>query len=249
MDIKDKVALVTGGARRVGRAISLGLAEKGANLVVNYNHSAEEAKEVVKLIRKMGREAIAVKADVSKKPEVYKLVDKALNRFGRIDILVNNAGIFFHTPFLEIPEEDWDLFMDVNLKSVFLCSQRVAITMNKQSSGKIINIADSAGGIRGWKDYIPYCVSKAGVIMLTKTMAKALAPNVQVNAVAPGPVLLPAYYLDREKKRAIDSTLLKRVGSPEDVAKAVIFLVESDYITGEIIAVDGGSLIAFPLRP
>lgn len=243
MDIKNKVALVTGGAKRVGRAISLQLAERGANLVINYNSSKKEADEVAGLILKKGRTAIGVKADVSKADEVAKLVDVALSNFERVDILVNNAAIFFKTPFLEITEEDWDLSMNINLKSAFLCSQKVAKVMLEQGSGKIINIADSGGGIKGWKSYVPYCVSKAGVIMLTKTMAKALAPNIQVNAVGPGPVLLPEYYNEEEKRRAIESTLLKRLGSPDDVAKAVIFLVESDYITGEMIAVDGGSVI------
>jgi NAD(P)-dependent dehydrogenase (short-subunit alcohol dehydrogenase family) len=243
MDIRNKVAIVTGGAKRVGRAISLQLAERGANLVINYNNSKKEADEVTELILEKRRRAIAVKADVSKADEVAKLVDVALSNFRRIDILVNNAAIFFKTPFLEITEEDWDLLMNVNLKSAFLCSQKVGRVMIGQGSGRIINIADSAGGIKGWKSYIPYCVSKAGVIMLTKTMAKALAPDIQVNAVAPGPVLLPEYYNEEEKQRAIESTVLKRLGSPDDVAKAVIFLAESDYITGEIIAVDGGSVI------
>ncbi|MBI2486414.1 MAG: 3-oxoacyl-ACP reductase FabG [Deltaproteobacteria bacterium] len=244
MDIKNKVALVTGGAKRVGRTIALELAEHGANLVINYNSSKKEADEIVELIRKTGRKAIAVKADVSKADEVAKLVDVALNKFERVDILMNNAAIFFKTPFLEITEEDWDLFMNVNLKSAFLCSQKVAKVMLERGSGKIINIADAAGGIKGWKSYIPYSVSKAGLIMLTKTMAKALAPNIHVNAIAPGPVLLPENYSEKEKKRAIESTLLKRLGSPEDIAKAVIFLVKSDYITGETITVDGGNLIS-----
>lgn len=244
MDMKNKVALVTGGAKRVGRAISLELAEHGANLVINYNSSKKEADEVVELIRNTGRKAIAVKADVSKADEVAELVQVALNKFERVDILVNNAAIFFKTPFLEITEEDWDLFMNVNLKSAFLCSQKVAKVMLEQGSGKIINIADAAGGIKGWKSHIPYSVSKAGLIMLTKTMAKALAPNIHVNAVAPGPVLLPEYYSEEEKQRAIESTLLKRLGSPEDIAKAVIFLGKSDYITGETITVDGGNLIS-----
>lgn len=243
MDIKDKVALVTGGAKRVGRAVAIELAERGAKLVANYNNSEKEADELVEQIHKMGREAIAVKADVSKADEVDRMVDSVLSQFGRIDILVNNAAIFFKTPFLQITEKDWDLFMNVNLKSAFLCSQRVAKIMLEQSRGKIVSIADASGGIKGWKSYTPYSVSKAGLIMLTKTMAKALAPNIQVNAVAPGPVLLPETYSEKEKKQAIESTILKRVGSPEDIAKAVIFLVESDYITGEVIAVDGGSLI------
>ena len=142
MDITNKVTIVTGGARRVGRAISFQLAERGANLVINYNSSKNEADEVVGLILRKGGRAIAVKADVSRADEVAKLVEMTLNKFEHVDILVNNAAIFFKTPFLEITEEDWDLFMNVNLKSAFLCSQRVAKVMLEQGSGKIINIAD-----------------------------------------------------------------------------------------------------------
>ncbi len=243
MDIKKRVALVTGGAKRVGRAISYELAKHGAKVAVNYKNSQKEADELVVQIHKIGGDAIALKADVSKRDEVNRMVDSVLSTYGHIDILVNNAAIFFKTPFLETTEEDWDLFMSVNLKSAFLCSQKVAKTMLKQGLGKIVNIADAGGGIKGWKNYTPYCVSKAGLIMLTKTMAKALAPNIQVNSVAPGPVAFPEDYTEKEKTRAIESTLLKREGTPDDIARAVLFLAESDYITGEVIVVDGGNMI------
>ncbi|GBD39195.1 3-oxoacyl-[acyl-carrier-protein] reductase FabG [bacterium HR37] len=248
MNINNKVAIVTGGAKRIGKEISLELAKLGANIVVNYNKSEKEAKEVVRLIEQTGKEAIAVKSDISNSKEANHLVDTTLNHFGRLDILVNNAAVFFKTPLFDITEKEWDTFMNVNLKGAFLCSQKAAKAMldsieGENEYGKIVNIADAAGGFKGWKDYIPYCVSKAGLIMLTKGLAKALAPRIHVNAVAPGPVLLPEYCSDEEKDKIAHTTLLKRLGTPRDIAKAVTFLIDSDYITGEVIVVDGGSLI------
>lgn len=244
MDLKGKVVLVTGGARRIGRSISLALGEKGANVIINYNASAEQAEEAKRKVEALGARAMTVQADVSKAAQVDRMVDEAVAAFGRIDVLINNAAIFYKTPFLELTEEHWDDFMSINLKGPFLCARKIGELMLKQGSGKIINIAD-VSGVRPWAPYIPYCVSKAGVIMLTKVLAKALAPNIQVNAVSPGPVLLPEYYGEKEAEQAIKNTVLKRVGSPEDIARTVIFLIEgSDYITGEVIAVDGGRLIA-----
>ncbi|MGQ0792630.1 MAG: SDR family NAD(P)-dependent oxidoreductase [Deltaproteobacteria bacterium] len=243
MEINNKIALVTGGAKRVGRAIALELARCGAHIAVHYNKSEAEAASAIHEIKSMGREAALIKADLARSDDIERMVDSATERFGGIDILVNSAAIFYRTPLLEISEADWDAFMNVNLKSVFLASQKAASVMLRQRRGKIINIADSDGGINGWRSFIPYSVSKAGVIMLTKTLAKALAPDIEVNAVAPGPVLMPQDSTEEERRRAADSTLLKRAGSPEDVARAVRFLVESDYITGAVVAVDGGSAI------
>jgi NAD(P)-dependent dehydrogenase (short-subunit alcohol dehydrogenase family) len=238
MEISGRVALVTGGARRLGKEIALHLASLGADIAINCFSSVKEAEETRGLIEGIGRKAYIFIADVSKPKEVGSMVRGILEVFERIDILINNSAIFYKTDFLTLSESDWDSFMNVNLKGAFLCSQEVAKHFLSQGYGKIINIAD-VGGVRAWKGYTPYCVSKAGLIMLTKCMAKALAPFVQVNAVAPGPVLLPEGYTERES--AIEGTLLKREGSPLDVAKAVQFLIETDYTTGEVVFVDGGS--------
>ena len=244
MKIQNKVAVVTGGAIRVGRAIAIGLAKRGAHVAIAYHTSSSDAKKTVEEIKKWGVKAIAVKTDVSKKDQVKQLVKKCLDQFGRIDILVNNAAIFYKTPFQKITEKDWDRHIQINLKGTFLCSHAVGLQMLKQESGKIINIADWAG-LRPYQNYIPYCVSKAGVICLTQALAKTLAPHIQVNSISPGPILLPENMPDSEKNAVIHGTPLKRIGSPSDIAETVIFLVEgSDFITGANILVDGGRSIA-----
>lgn len=239
MDIKNRVVIVTGGARRVGREISLHMANLGAKVVVNYNTSSDEAEALRKRIEATGADCITCKADISQGGQVGALVQSALEGFGRIDILVNNSAIFYKTDFLNATEDDWDAFMNVNLKGAFLCTQKVAREFMRQGYGKIVNIVDVAGE-RPWKNYTPYCVSKAGLIMLTKASAKELAPNVQVNAVAPGPVMLPDDWSEEDKRKNIDRTLLKREGSPMEVARAVEYLIESDFVTGEVLYIDGG---------
>lgn len=243
MDIENKVALVTGGARRVGREIALHLAGLGAHVALNYRTSHEQAKALQQEISSLGRDALTIRADVSNPGEVDALITTAIGHFGRLDILINNAAIFYKTDFFELTEDDWEAFINTNLKGPFLCSQKAGRHLVSQGAGKIINIAD-VGGVRAWKGYIPYCVSKAGLIMLTKGMAKAMAPDVQVNAVAPGPVMFPEDYTEKEKNAVLQNTVLKRPGSATDIAKAVQFLIESDYITGEVLFVDGGGMIA-----
>ena len=239
MEIEGKVALVTGAARRVGRAIALALAERGAELVIHYLDSEREAQEVLALAKQAGGKPVAVRGDVSISADVNRIVETALQAFGRIEILVNNAAIFYRTPFEKLTEEDWDLFLDVNLKGPFLLCRKVGEIMIRQGRGKIINLADIAGR-KVWAEYIPYSVSKAGLIALTKGLAKALAPAVQVNAIAPGAVLLPDGTTPDERERAIRRIPLDRLGSPEDIARAAVYLIENDFITGEILTVDGG---------
>lgn len=244
MNIQGKTALVTGGVKRIGKAIALALAEKGANVAISYLTSKKEAVETLHQLSNIGIKAIAVQADISKVDEVKKLVQKTIKTFGSIDILINNAAIFHKTPFESIREKDWDHHIDINLKGTFLCSQKVGIEMLRKKRGKIINIADWAG-LRPYRNYLPYCVSKAGVICLTQALAKTLAPHIQVNAIAPGPVLLPKDLSKKELKEIIKGTPLKKLGSPEDISKTVIFLIEgSDFITGATYLVDGGRLIA-----
>jgi len=242
MNINNRVVLVTGAARRVGRAIALLLAKRGAKIVINYNKSESEARQLSDMINgASGEKSIAVKADITNPLEVKSMVETILRHFQGIDILINNASIYYETPIWEISEKDWDLFMNVNLKGPFLCSQMVGRIMSEKKSGKIINITDSIQIPDESPNHIPYIVSKAGLTMLTKALARAFSPHIHVNAIAPGPVLLPEHMSENEKKRAIEGTYLKRIGTPQDVGNAVIFLIESDYITGEVIHVDGGS--------
>ena len=239
MDIEGKVALVTGAAKRVGRSIALALAERGAELVVHYRTSDREAQEVLALAKKLGGKPAAVRADLSVPAEVGTMVDSALRAFGRVDILVNSAAIFYRTPFPTLTEADWDRFLAVNLKAPFLLCRQVGEIMCRQGYGKIVNVADIAG-VKVWGDFIPYSVSKAGLLALTTGLAKALAPAVQVNAICPGTVLLPDSSATEEQARAVERVPLRRLGAPEDIARAAVYLVESDFVTGEVLTVDGG---------
>lgn len=235
--------LITGAAKRIGRAIALALAERGADIVIHYHRSEDAARETAREIEARGVRALALQADLANVREIERLIERAADALGRLDILVNNASVFFRTPFGSITEEQWDLNLDVNLKAPFFCAQYAARFMREQGGGKIINIADWAG-FRPYAGYIPYCVSKAGLIALTQVLARTLAPTILVNAVAPGPVLLPEDYGEDEIRAIIEGTPLKRLGSPEDVVRAVLFLIEgSDFITGHTLVVDGGRLI------
>lgn len=245
MKLNGKTALVTGAAKRVGHEIALGLAERGANVVVHYRSSAREARETVRQIRERGVRALAVRADQTRGADVRRAVREAVREFGRIEVLVCAAAVFEKTPFETLTERDWDFHVDANLKGPFLWSLEVGRHMLEEKiAGKIVHFADWSAE-RPYPDYLPYHVSKAGVICLTKALAKELAPRVQVNAIAPGPVLLPAGYGARERRQVARATVVKRIGSPIDVVNSVLFLVEgSDFITGHTLMVDGGRLIA-----
>jgi len=241
---KGKIALVTGAARRVGKTIALSLADRGAHVVITYNTSEAEAQATLRDIEIRGVQGMALKGNITRSGDVDTIVQQVIERFGRIDILVNNASNYYRTPFATLTEAQWDDLVGTNLKGTFLVSKRVGDEMLKAGAGKIINLADWAG-FRPYKDYIPYCVAKAGVIALTTALAKTLAPQIQVNAVAPGPVLLPKDFSESLREAIVQATPLKRIGTPDDVAQTVVFLVEgSDFITGAIIPVDGGRLIA-----
>jgi NAD(P)-dependent dehydrogenase (short-subunit alcohol dehydrogenase family) len=239
MDLTGKIALITGGAKRVGKAISHALAAKGCHLVVHYNTSQTDAQATVQALRAAGNEAIALQADITKEDEVEHMIETAVSHFGRIDVLVNNAALFYRTPVETLMLEDWERVMDVNLTGTFLCAHKIGLRMREWGWGHIINIADVAG-LRPWTDYIPYSVSKACVLTFTQGLAMELAPHVMVNAVIPGPVLFQEDTPDSVQQREIDKTLVKRAGSPEDVAQVVVFVVESDYSTGATFHVDGG---------
>ncbi len=242
--LENKVAVVTGASRGIGRAIALELARRGARLVVNYNRSAEGAAEVVAAIEAAGGQAIAVQADAGDFEQAAGLIQAALGTFGQINILVNNAGTTRDQLLMLMKEEDWDNVLRTNLKSVFNCCKAAARRMMRQRWGRIINIS-SISGIAGQGGQTNYAASKAGIIGFTKSLAKELGPrNITVNAVAPGfvPTALTADMPEEWKQRVIEMTPLKRMGQPEEVAYAVAFLAsdEASFITGETLTVDGG---------
>lgn len=238
--LSGQVALVTGGARRIGRAIVERLASEGADVVVNYASSREEAETLARQVSALGRRALAWRADVSRGDEVRAMVAAVESHFGRLDILVNNAGMFFPAKFEELTEEQWDRVQAVNLKAQFLCSQAAAPLMRGGGGGRIINIS-SLGGLLAWPLFIHYCVSKAGVIMLTKCLARALAPEITVNSVAPGTIQFPGEPPDEEYSRRAP---LRRTGEGRDIAEAVLYFATAGFVTGQVLAVDGGRMLA-----
>jgi NAD(P)-dependent dehydrogenase (short-subunit alcohol dehydrogenase family) len=234
--LAGQVALVTGAAKRVGRSIALRLAADGADVVVNYSTSRSEAEDLAREIEAGGRRALAIRADVTKRVEVSELFAAVVAQFGRLDILVNNVGEFFAAKFEDLTDEQWDGIMNVNLKSQFLCAQAAAPIMKRQGRGRIINLS-SLGGLLAWPGYAHYCVSKAGVIMLTRCLARALGPEILVNSVAPGTIQFPGEAPDEDYIRRVP---LHRTGKGEDIAGAVAYLAAADFVTGQVIAVDGG---------
>ena len=251
MELTGKTVLVTGAAKRVGREIACTLARRGAKIAIHYRNSGAAARKVVWELEQLGVKSLAVQAELTRSGDVKRMVERVIRQFGQIDVLINNAAVFPKTPFAQIRESDWDLAINTNLKGPFLCAHEVgkhflnrAKNGERDLVGKIVNIADWAG-FRPYRDYLPYCISKAGVIALTKALALELSPHATVNAVAPGPVLFPTDLVASEKREVRTATPLRRVGAPADVAKTVQFLLEgSDFITGAIIPVDGGRLIA-----
>ncbi|WP_044895563.1 3-oxoacyl-[acyl-carrier-protein] reductase [Bacillus alveayuensis] len=245
--LSGKVALVTGASRGIGRAIALDLAKHGANVVVNYAGNEAMANEVVEQIKALGRDAFAIKADVSDYEEVAEMIQEVLNRYNQLDILVNNAGITKDNLLMRMKEAEWDDVMNINLKGVFHCTKAVTRQMMKQRSGRIINVA-SIVGVCGNAGQANYVAAKAGVIGLTKTTAKELASrNITVNAVAPGFITtdMTDQLTDAVKEEMLKQIPLNRFGRPKDVANVVTFLAseKSQYITGQTIHIDGGMVM------
>ena len=245
--LKDKVAIVTGGTRGIGRAIALKLADKGANIVINYRNSDKEAEELKAILEGKGVKVLTVKCDISNFEDSKNLMDKCKEVFGKIDILVNNAGITKDTLIMRMKEEDFDSVIDVNLKGTFNCAKHASAIMLKQRFGKIINMT-SVVGIAGNAGQVNYAASKAGVIGLTKSLAKELGSRgITVNAVAPGFINtdMTASLSEKVKEEASKNIPLKRLGDPEDVANLVGFLASdaANYITGQVINVDGGMVM------
>ncbi len=244
MILQGRVALVTGGAVRVGQAIALALAQRQAHVVITYRTSRTAAAKTVSTLSRYGVRAQAIRADLTKAASVRAVIRRIERRFGRLDVLVNSAAVFARTPFVSLTERDWDRHLDANLKGPFLCALFASRLMRRHGGGKIINIADWAGE-RPYRDYLPYCVSKAGVIGLTKALAKELAPAIHVIAIAPGPILPPRDMAPAERKRVVRLVPLQRWGSPQDIANAVLFALQgTDFMTGTTLFIDGGRLIA-----
>jgi pteridine reductase len=239
MDLHGKVALVTGGATRVGRAISLALAQAGADVVVNYNSSATEALRTEADIAALGRQALPFKADVSQADQVQAMVDAAVARFGRLDVLVNSASIWLGTPWPDASEADWDLLNGVAAKGTFLCARAAALHLKAHGDGAIINITDLSALVP-FPGYLAHSVAKAAVLNLTYALATEMAPEVRVNAIAPGAVLPPPDFTAAQINAAAKMNLLRRWGSAENIASAVVFLAQSEFITGALLPVDGG---------
>jgi 3-oxoacyl-[acyl-carrier protein] reductase len=241
MKLQNKVALITGSSRGIGRATALLFAKEGANVVVNYCKAQKDADSIVREIKSLGSDAIAIKCDVSQENEVKQMVEQTIKKFGRIDILVNNAGIVFDLPFKDRTVEHWKKTLEVNLIGAFICSKYVTKYMKK---GRIVNVASTNGIDSGCPESMDYDASKAGLISLTKNLAEQFAPNILVNAVAPGWVStdinkdLPKNYVKSETQ----NILLKRFGKPEEIANVILFLASDDssFITGTTIVVAGG---------
>jgi NAD(P)-dependent dehydrogenase (short-subunit alcohol dehydrogenase family) len=249
MKLRGKTALITGAARRIGREIALTLARDGAAVVVHYNHSLREAENLCLEIHDLGQDAWPVCCDFSKTSKstahsVGRFVREVYRKVKKVDILVNNASIFYPTPLVNIKDKDWDAFMLINLKVPFLLAQEIGLKMVKQKWGKIVNLVDWTIH-RPAKDYLPYAISKAGLAAATIGLARNLAPYVHVVSIAPGPILPSAGMTASGRNEVTRRTLLKRFGTPTDIAETVRFFVEnSGYMTGAFIPVDGGALIA-----
>jgi len=235
--LDGKTALVTGCNRGIGKACAIALAEAGAN-IIGVSHSGDMA-ETANLIKDIGHSFKSYACDFSIRKELYSFIKKLNQDNPKIDILVNNSALFYPTALGKVTETDWYTFHDLNLKAAFFLSQEIGMQMKEKGSGKIINIGDTSYN-SPWPDYLPYTFSKAGINSMTQGLAKALAPEVLVNCINPGPVMIPTDYSEKQHAKAIQRTLLKRVGTAEDIAKTVRFLIESDYITGALIPVDGG---------
>ena len=243
MKLSGKVAFVTGASKRIGREIGFFLSQRGMKIALHYHRSKKEALELASQINRIHPgQAKAVKANLEDPSQIKKVVAEAGNYFKKIDVLINNASIYEKNQFGKTSLKDWDRHLNINLRAPFFLAQEIVPWMKE--GGQIINIADWAG-IRPYPDFIPYCVSKAGLLCLNTALAKALAPKIRVNAILPGPILLPEGSSTQFKQAVIAATPLKKIGSPQDIVQAVAFLIESgSFVTGAQIPVDGGRLIA-----
>jgi pteridine reductase len=239
MELTNKVALVTGGAVRLGRAIALGLAEGGADVAITYNSSAGPAKKAVADIEALGRGALSVQSNFNRALDMERLVAEVVAHFGHLDVLVNSAAIFEPGRWHDTTEENWDRHFAINLKAPFFLSQAFAQALGEDARGHIVNIADWRG-VRPGTDHVAYTLTKSGLIAMTKSLALALAPRIQVNAIAPGLILPPPGRDESYLEKKAPSIPLQRPGSAEEIVKAVLYLVRSDFATGDLVYVTGG---------
>jgi NAD(P)-dependent dehydrogenase (short-subunit alcohol dehydrogenase family) len=239
VEIKGKTAIITGGAHRVGRAITLALAKLGANVVINYYSSSTDAEKTALEARNLGVSTLIYQCDVAQPDQVAAMVDQAERQFGSVDILVNSASLWQATPFPMNDFTNWERVIDTTVHGAMYCANYTAPLMLRLGEGSIVNIID-ASAFRPFRHFIAHSVAKSALLGMTRQLALELAPNVRVNAVSPGPVLPPPDYTEEQIRRAANRTLRKKWGTPEDVSDAVVFLVRADYITGEFITVDGG---------
>lgn len=239
MNLHDKVALVTGGAVRLGRALTLALAGEGARVVIHYGSSAGPAAALVQDITANGGAALALQADLSQTSTARSLIERAVAHFGQVDILVNSAAIFKHGNWDDTTEENWDRHFAINLKSPFFLSQAFAAQVGRECAAHIVNIADWRGARPG-ADHIAYTLTKAGLIAMTQSLALALAPNIQVNAIAPGLILPPPGRDQGYLESKASQVPAQRIGSPQEIANALLFLLRSDFVTGDLLYVTGG---------
>lgn len=242
MNLEGRAALVTGAGRRVGQAIAVGLARAGCDVAVHVHGTVDGGADTVGRVRALGRRAETITADLRDPVAAGGLAARAAAALGgRLDVLVNSAAIMVKQAVSDVTPESWDRTLDLNLRAPFFVTQG-ALPFLRKAHGRVVNLADDAG-LEPWPSYVPHCVSKAGIVMLTKGLAKALAPEIAVNAVAPGAVLLPDDWGDETRAHFAETTPLGRLGSPEDVVSAVIYLLTADYVTGTVLVVDGGRVI------
>jgi pteridine reductase len=242
MELRGRVALVTGAGRRLGRAMAGALAARGMTMAIHHHASADGARKLREEILGAGGRAECFAADLTDAEAARALPRRVVAEFGRLDVLVNSAAIMRRLDFAATTPEQWDSIHNLNLRSVFFCTQGAAPAL-RATRGKVVNLADLAG-LEPWPGFVAHSTSKAGVVMLTKVLALSLAPEVNVNAIAPGAVLVPEDYPPEERDRLARSTPLRRLGSPSDVISALVYLLEGgDFITGEVLVVDGGRLI------
>jgi len=239
MELRGRVALVTGAGRRLGRAMAAALAGRGVSIAIHHHASSDGAEALRQEVVQAGGRAACFEADLTDAAAARALPERVVQEFGQLDILVNSAAVMHRLGFEETTPDAWDAIVNLNLRAVFFCTQGAAPAL-KAAGGKVINLADLAG-LEPWPGFAAHSVSKAGVVMLTKVLARSLAPQVTVNAIAPGAVLVPEEYDAEERERLARATPLRRLGSPSDVIAALLYLLEGgDFVTGEVLVVDGG---------
>jgi NAD(P)-dependent dehydrogenase (short-subunit alcohol dehydrogenase family) len=242
MDLQNKVALITG-ARRIGAVVAAQLAARGVDVALGYSRSREEVEQAARSVRASGRRAEVFAADLSQPAGCDQLVETAAEALGRLDILINMASVYVNRPFDELTAADWDATLDVDLRAAFLCARAAVPHMRRLGGGRIVNFSDWTAGSRRprYRGFLPYYVAKAGVIALTEALALELAPeNILVNAIAPGPIVAPPSMTAEEQAAVVDATPVGRWGGPLEIAKGVLALLDSDFITGETLRIDGG---------